>query len=157
MSEIFELPGHFIRRLHQISVQAFHAHARAAGHDLTPVQFVALEAVRVTPGIDQAGVATMIAYDRTTIGGVIDRLVQKGYLRREVSAQDRRARVLTLTEAGAHVLAAVTPVAKALQPEILSGLTEDERQTFVALARKAAKASKPDAEPECPPPGTRRG
>lgn len=144
MSEIFELPGHFIRRLHQISVQTFHAHARAAGHDLTPVQFVALEAVRTTPGIDQASVAAMIAYDRTTIGGVIDRLVEKGYLVRETSPRDRRARVLTLSADGKRVLEEFTPIVKALQADILRGLTEDERRTFLALARKATRALNPE-------------
>ncbi|WP_114965463.1 MarR family winged helix-turn-helix transcriptional regulator [Alkalilacustris brevis] len=144
MSEIFELPGHFIRRLHQISVQAFHARARAAGHDLTPVQFVALEAVRTTPGIDQASVAAMIAYDRTTIGGVIDRLVEKGYLKREISPRDRRARVLTLSAAGKRILDEFTPAVLALQADILCGLTEEERRTFLALARKATRALHPE-------------
>ena len=36
------------------------------------------------PGIDQARLATAIAFDRATTGGVIDRLEAKGLVRREI-------------------------------------------------------------------------
>ncbi len=52
-----------------------------AGIDLTPVQFAALTTVDDNPGVDQATLAGHIAY--VTIGRVVDRLVQKGLLRRE--------------------------------------------------------------------------
>lgn len=134
--DISAMAGHLIRRLHQHSASVFQAQTKAAGLDLTPVQFAALGAVRDSPGIDQAGIASRIAYDRATIGGVIERLVLKGLLRREVSATDRRARSVHLTEAGAETLARALPVVVAAQPEILSGLTEAETAQFHALARK---------------------
>ena len=73
--EAYGMAGHLIRRLQQISTQVFTTRAREAGFDLTSVQFAAMDAIREKPGIDQAGVAAMIAYDKATIGGVIDRLV----------------------------------------------------------------------------------
>ena len=87
-------PGFLARRFQQIAVALFHAEVGAAGFDLTPVQYSALKALRAHPGIDQATLAGLIAFDRTTIGGVVDRLEQRGYLTRKVSARDRRARVL---------------------------------------------------------------
>ncbi|MCB2070356.1 MAG: MarR family transcriptional regulator, partial [Ottowia sp.] len=77
-----DMAGHLIRRLHQQSTQIFVQRTQAAGFDLTPVQFAALDAIRAYPATDQATVAEMIAYDRATIGGVIDRLEQKGWVRR---------------------------------------------------------------------------
>lgn len=132
-----EMPGHLIRRLHQISTQAFAHRMQEAGFDLTPVQFAAMDAIRNHPGIDQAGVAAGIACDRATIGGVIDRLVQKGYVARTVSKKDRRARVLTLTDPGGDVFGAILPVVRALQHDILPGLDCSERARFLELARKA--------------------
>ena len=134
------MPGHLIRRLHQNSAQIFALRMREAGLDATPVQFAALCEIRAHPGIDQAGVAAAIAYDRATIGGVIDRLEQKQWIARAISTRDRRARVLTLTETGAAMLARMHPVVVRLQAEILPGLTEAERDTFLALARKATAA-----------------
>jgi len=133
------MPGHLIRRLHQISTQVFLSRVAEAGHDLTAVQFAALDVIGHHPGIDQAGLADHIAKDRATIGAVVDRLERKGLVMRVVSARDKRARELTLTETGRAAVAALMPVVTALQREILSGLDDDEYRRFVALAEKATR------------------
>ena len=132
-----EMAGHLIRRLHQQSTQVYQSATQAAGFDLTSVQFAALDAVAEQPGIDQASLAAAISFDRATIGGVVDRLEQKGLIEREISPDDRRARRLRLTSAGRRQLAALRPVVEALQAEILAPLTAKERAAFLALARKA--------------------
>lgn len=132
-----EMAGHLIRRLHQQSTQVFQARTQAAGFDLTSVQFAALDAIAEQPGIDQAGLAATISFDRATIGGVIDRLESKGLLQREVSARDRRARQLRLTPEGKQLLKASRPVVEALQADILAPLSPKERAAFLNLARKA--------------------
>jgi DNA-binding MarR family transcriptional regulator len=132
-----DMAGHLIRRLQQQSTQVFQAATQAAGFDLTSVQFAALDVVGRQPGIDQAGLAATIGFDRATIGGVNDRLEHKGLRRRGVGTQDRRARLLHLTAAGERLLAAVRPVVEALQADILAPLSPRERASFLALARKA--------------------
>lgn len=131
------MPGHLIRRLHQVSTQVFAARLKAAGIDLTPVQFAALDAIGANPGADQAGIAALIAYDKATIGGVIDRLEAKGLVVRVPSQRDRRAREVSLTEAGVSLLAMATPEVYALQDDILAGLDARERAQFLKLASKA--------------------
>ncbi|KPQ21398.1 MAG: DNA-binding transcriptional regulator, MarR family [Rhodobacteraceae bacterium HLUCCA24] len=140
MEDLHRMPGHLIRRLQQISVSVFTERMRAAGHDLTPVQFAALAALQAHPGVDQTTLAGLIAYDRATLGGVVDRLEAKGLLAREVSARDRRARVLRLTPRGAAALARVRPDVEAVQAEILGGLDPEERETFLRLLQKATDA-----------------
>ncbi len=131
------MAGHLIRRLHQQSTQVYQARTQAAGFELTSVQFAALDAVAQQPGIDQASLAATISFDRATIGGVVDRLEQKGLIERTVSPDDRRARLLHLTAAGRRQLAALRPVVEALQAEILGPLSAKDRAAFLALARKA--------------------
>ncbi|WP_323771825.1 MarR family transcriptional regulator [Antarctobacter sp.] len=131
------LAGHLIRRLHQTSTQVFQSQTKAAGLDLTPVQFAAMKAVHEAPGIDQASLAARIAYDRATIGGVIDRLEQKGWVQRTISLRDRRAREVTLTKAGKRVFAEALPVVQDLQADILPGLSPDEHRLFLELAQKS--------------------
>lgn len=140
MNDLNDLPGHLIRRLQQIAVAVFHGEVAREGYDLTPVQFAALTRVAERPGIDQATLAGLIAYDRTTIGGVVDRLVQKGYLTRAVSARDRRARVLELSETGLASLAALAPAVGRAQDLMLSGLDADETREFLRLLKKATEA-----------------
>jgi DNA-binding MarR family transcriptional regulator len=115
----------------------FQTQTQAAGFDLTSVQFAALNAIALQPGIDQASLATTISFDRATIGGVIDRLERKGLVQRVVSAQDRRARQLHITPVGEQLLAACRPVVKALQADILALLSPAERDVFLELAHKA--------------------
>lgn len=138
--ESLDMAGHLIRRLHQLSTQVFVQRTQAAGFDLTPVQFAALHAIRAQPATDQARVAEMIAYDRATIGGVIERLAQKGWVHRVVSARDRRARELSLTPEGERILAALLPVVRGLQDEILQSLGDADRARFLDLARQAVRS-----------------
>ncbi len=137
MAKFSELPGHLIRRLQQISVAVFTDLTQAAGFDLTPVQFAALSAVRDHPGIDQATLAGTIAYDRVTIGGVVDRLVAKGFVSRVVNPEDRRARVLHATDEGINVLVEIEPVILKAQTVMLAGLDEEEREHLTRLLAKA--------------------
>ena len=138
--DILDMAGHLIRRLHQQSTQVFVQRTQAAGYDLTPVQFAALDAIHAHPDIDQARVAEMIAYDRATIGGVIDRLEQKGWLRRVVSERDRRAREVSLTAEGERIRAALLPIVRGLQAEILQPLSATDRTRFLKLARQAVRS-----------------
>lgn len=133
------MPGHLIRRLHQVSTQVFLQRVSEGGHDLTAVQFAALDAIGHHPGIDQAGLADYVAKDRATIGAVVDRLERKGLVTRTISARDKRARVLTLSDAGRATVAALMPVVAGLQREILPGLDDEEYRQFLALAAKALR------------------
>ncbi|MCV0397635.1 MAG: MarR family transcriptional regulator [Rhizobiaceae bacterium] len=137
MKDLNEMPGHLARRFQQIAVAVFHASVAEAGHDLTPVQYAALSTVKMHPGIDQATLAGLIAYDQTTIGGVVDRLVGKGLIGRRTSGRDRRARELTITKAGEAAFVAIEPAVEAAQKTMLQGLTPAEAETLLALLRKA--------------------
>ncbi|WP_028669250.1 MarR family winged helix-turn-helix transcriptional regulator [Saccharospirillum impatiens] len=137
MTDVNTMPGHLIRRYHQASVAIFHAEVAKLGYDLTPVQYAALAKIEAHPGIDQVTLAGLIAYDRTTIGGVVDRLVQKGLLAREVSPTDRRARVLKLSDLGSGALQTLAPAVEAAQTQMLCGLDGEERSQFIQLLQKA--------------------
>ncbi|MCC5971132.1 MAG: MarR family transcriptional regulator [Pararhodobacter sp.] len=140
MLPIHQFPGFLIRRLHQISTSVFAERMSREGQDLTPVQYAALTAIGSNPGLDQATLAGMIAYDRVTIGGVVDRLVSKGLVERETSARDRRARVLHLSAAGTSLLTRLDGIARAAQDDILSGLDPAEQAQFIKLMIKVTDA-----------------
>ncbi|MGJ4897679.1 MULTISPECIES: MarR family winged helix-turn-helix transcriptional regulator [unclassified Bradyrhizobium] len=134
------MPGHLARRFQQIAVAVFLAEVEAAGFDLTPVQYAALAAIAANPAIDQITLAGLIAYDRTTITGVIDRLAQKGLVVRRASARDRRSRELLITDEGRRTLEAITPAVEAAQRLMVRGLSEAEAKELVRLMQKAIAA-----------------
>lgn len=142
-----DMTGHLIRRLHQHAAHVFQLRTKEAGLDLTPVQFAAMDAVATTPGIDQASIAAQIAYDRATIGGVIDRLEQKGWIKRTISNRDRRAREVTLTPTGRDILDRAIPVVSDLQADILPGLSNDETSHLRDLIERTTKII--DSDKDC--------
>ena len=140
VSDTNDKPGHLARRFQQIAVAVFHAEVEAAGYDLTPVQYAALSTVASRPGLDQASLAGLIAYDRTTITGVVDRLAQKGLVIRQSNNRDRRVRELQITDEGRRVLTEIEPAVEAAQQLMLRGLTADEAAELLRLLRKAIAA-----------------
>ena len=81
---IYETPSHMVRRMHRISVALFTNAMSRACLDLTPVQYAVLATLRDRPGIDRAAAAAEIAYDRATLGKVVERLDQRGLIDRTV-------------------------------------------------------------------------
>lgn len=140
MTENLDKPGHLARRFQQIAVAVFHAEVEAAGFDLTPVQYAALTTIAARPGLDQATLAGLIAYDRTTITGVVDRLAQKGLVVRRSNSRDRRVRELVTTEDGRRILDGIEPAVQAAQRSMLRGLNPDEGDLLIRLLQKAVAA-----------------
>ena len=137
MIDLFNTPGHMARRFQQIAVAAFQLEVERGGFDLTPVQYVALATLALHKGIDQASLAALIAHDRTTMGGVIDRLESKGLLSRRISDQDRRARELEITPSGRQLLKKIEPYVQKAQDDMLCGLSKTEARHLLTLLGKA--------------------
>jgi DNA-binding MarR family transcriptional regulator len=125
------MPGHLIRRVHQQSLALYAS--RAAGFDLTPVQYAALHAIGGWPDSDQVGIARAIACDKATVGAVIDRLQAKGLVDRAVAAADRRARRLRLTDAGRALLDSIEPAVAQVQRDLLAPLDERQARQLMEL------------------------
>ena len=133
------LPGHLIRRLHQIAVAIFLQETES--HGVTPVQYAALQTLASAPGIDQRTLAARIGLDASTVAGVVDRLQARGLLQRQASAQDRRVRLPVLTDAGAQLLQAVEPPLLSAQQRILAPLSKAERCEFLRMLRLLVEAN----------------
>ena len=132
-TDLEDLPGHYIRRLHQLAVALFSR--EVAELNLTPVQYSSLQAICNSPGIDQGTLARTIGFDTSTIGSVIDRLEARRLVDRKVSPDDRRVRLVTPTLEGIALLAAVLPSMFRSQTLLLAPLTEPEKAEFMRLVR----------------------
>lgn len=137
--DVHSMPGHYIRRLQQVATRLFAEDVTGA---ITPVQFAALLALRDRPGIGQAALSELIGYDRATIGGVIDRLEAKQWVRRSPSPTDRRSNSLTLTDKGKTALDQARPQVEQVQKKLLAPLNARERQIYAAMCEKILKANK---------------
>jgi DNA-binding MarR family transcriptional regulator len=125
--------GYLVRRCHQAHNVIFAE--LTDGHNITSPQWAALRAIDAYPGLDQATLSDVIAYDRATIGGLVDRLELKGLVRRSVGA-DRRAKQLNLTEGGHALIDAAGPMLAKLPERLLERLDPEERTTFIRLLER---------------------
>lgn len=129
--ELYQQPGHLIRRAHQIAVSMFH---EELGRDVTPVQYAVLRMLQDQPGIDQVTLAERVGLDNSTTADICRRLEAKGWIVRELLA--RRQRSLALTEAGLQVLAGCVSGIHRLSDKMLDSLTDDERAELIRLLQK---------------------
>jgi DNA-binding MarR family transcriptional regulator len=131
MDAVYTAPGYLFRRMQQIAVALFMEECKAL--DLTPVQYAALIAIRTHPGIDATRLSAVIAFDRSTLGSVIERLEAKQYIERKPSAGDKRIKLLHMTKSGVALLRDIMPSVDRAQERMLQPLKPADRKTLLAL------------------------
>jgi hypothetical protein len=83
--------------------------------------------------VDATQLATLIAFDRSTIGDVLTRLEAKGWAVRHSSGSDKRVKLLRLSSEGAKVLRRVEPAVQGVQKRLLAPRAPGDRLTLVRL------------------------
>ncbi len=131
LDDVYRMPGHLIRRVQQISTALFAE--ECAGFDLTSVQFAALVAIQANPMVDATRLSALIAFDRSTLGDVLERLEAKGLIERRPHPDDRRVKLLHLTPRGVELLQAVEPAVERVQQRLLAPLACADRATLLRL------------------------
>ena len=106
------------------------------GYELTPQQFGLLRFLWEEDRITQVELSNRSQIDRTTIGGLIDRLAQSGLLQRLPHPGDRRAYRIALTPAGKSLEAQLAPLEEELHKAILEPLSAAEVETLLAILEK---------------------
>ena len=119
-----------------------------ASHVLTTELTAALEGVGISPRAHsvlaaasmgehtQIELARMVGLDKTTMVVTLDELEEAGLAERRPSATDRRARVITVTQAGKRKIREAERVTQRVREDVLAALPEDEREPFVDALRR---------------------
>ena len=131
MDAVYTAPGYLFRRMQQIAVSIFVEECKA--FDLTPVQYAALVTIHSHPGIDATRLSAVIAFDRSTLGSVIERLQAKDYVERKPAPEDKRIKLLYLTKSGAAILREIIPAVERAQARMLEPLKPADRKTLMGL------------------------
>jgi DNA-binding MarR family transcriptional regulator len=131
--DVYDEPGHLIRRAQQISVSMFHSTMR---NGVTPIQYCVLRVLQDHPGIDQVTLARLCALDTSTAADLAVRLEERGLVRRMMPMKSRRYRVLHITPEAEAVLKRLIPSASVLSQRLLQELDKQEQKIFMRLLRK---------------------
>ncbi|MFI1655101.1 MarR family winged helix-turn-helix transcriptional regulator [Streptomyces sp. NPDC020472] len=106
----------------------------AASENLTASQGKALTVLRRGPAAMRALAETM-ACDASNMTGIIDRLEQRGLVRREADASDRRVKNVILTAEGERVTDAIRAKMRTTR-EGLDGLDDQDRESLYTLLER---------------------
>jgi len=112
---------------------------------LTRSQWWVLNHLFRNNGVTQSELADILEVEKATLGRLLDRMEQKGWVRREGHAGDRRAKRVFLTEEVEPAIKTMRAAAAELRRDALSGLSASQQNGFVdALLAIKANLSRPD-------------
>lgn len=129
-----DIPTAIARRFHQVCVARTSELVSPAG--LTPLQYGVMFHLSKTTGlrgIEQNNLAEKINVDRNTASLLVEQLVKKGLLERQVNGADRRSRLLRLTAKGEALFARLRPAHVALNRNLLAPITAQEQKLLMDL------------------------
>ena len=123
---------------------------RMLEHDLTLAELVVLRQMQ-RGRLTVAATAMCLNLSPSAASRAIDRLVRDGLIRREENPEDRRQKLITMTQAGRELLGEMDEVLEERQGQIVAVLDDEEQEQFRALLARMLAAHNTDAEPEdCP-------
>ena len=151
LSDLYSRPGFLVRRANQI-LMGF-AEQECAKIGLTPPQHVCLSALHRCDTLDQISLGKALGMDRATVGQMLRRLEARGLVRRTISTEDSRRKIVTLTPAGKKMVAPANAAAEQVSERLLTALTPNERKKLVSLLTKVIGALNDESStPVDPPP-----
>jgi DNA-binding MarR family transcriptional regulator len=106
------------------------------GTDLTTMRMRALATLAVRPGLTINELSVLAVSEQSTMSRNLDALEEAGLVRRVPKSDDLRAREIHITPEGQRALDAFWPTMHAHHQALLAGLTDSERDQFLALLTK---------------------
>lgn len=129
--QLEEQIGHLLRKAHQRATAIFTS--CFGPYRLTPTQWTALVRIYERGGASQNHLGRLTALDPATMQGVVQRLTQRGLIRRTLDPEDGRRKRLALTQSGERVVRSLVSDAFKVSRETLRPLTKAERTQLLKL------------------------
>jgi len=139
--------GFLLHDVARLLRKRFDQRARALG--LTRAQWSVLAHLARQEGINQSALADVLDIEPITLVRLLDRLEAAGWVERRPDPNDRRARLLYLTEKAHPVLERLWALGAETREEAMAGLSTEARERLIdtLLAIKANLSESSPAEP----------
>ncbi|MEU6914100.1 MarR family winged helix-turn-helix transcriptional regulator [Streptomyces olindensis] len=129
--------GYLLYRLGLRSGQLFNACLQESGLRLR--HYAVLRFLATSDGTLQRELSARLGYDPSAIVGLVDDLEKLGFAERRPSPDDRRSRIVVLTESGRAFLRDTDEAGQRVTGELLAPLDPAERETLHALLLRIAE------------------
>lgn len=115
--QIAEFDKRFSERLNEVF--------KAASHDVTGEQFTVLVVLWYEDGIPQKELANRIGRDKTTISRLVDNMIKRQLIVR-AKGEDRRVRLIKLTEKGRSLQHQLVGLSGTMYTETMAGVDQQD-------------------------------
>jgi MarR family transcriptional regulator, organic hydroperoxide resistance regulator len=116
--------------------------AMAQEFDLAPQQAISLRMLGAGPR-KMGELAQALFCDNSNVTGIVDRLEERGLVRRESEAGDRRVKLLVLTDEGEKLRIEITK-RMAEPPPPIAALSEEDQRTLRDILQRAIASQQED-------------
>jgi MarR family transcriptional regulator, organic hydroperoxide resistance regulator len=138
-----EYPGSVILALHRATHATLHALTMAlADLDLPAADIDVLAILADGAGRTVGALATATATRPSTLTSLLDRLIKRGYIARELDPADRRSFLISLTPAGRAVAEHAAAAIADLEREALPTVTPAQRAGFHTVIDALTEATR---------------
>ena len=112
--------------------------------DLAPQQMIALRILGGGPR-KMSDLADALFCDNSNVTGIIDRLEERGLVRREAAEGDRRVKLLVLTEEGEWMRSQITK-RMAVPPAPIASLSKQDQRALRDILKRALESASDESD-----------
>ncbi|MBD2665287.1 transcriptional regulator, MarR family [Richelia sinica FACHB-800] len=127
--------GYRIKLLSQLITRKFTDRLEPLG--LTPFHWLVLCCLWQEDGLPTSSIGDKLQQVGGTLTGVLDRMEERGLVRRERDTHDRRIWRIWLTQAGKDLETVLPPIAADVREETMRGIAPAEREMFSQILNRA--------------------
>ncbi|HSX08282.1 MAG TPA: MarR family transcriptional regulator [Candidatus Saccharimonadales bacterium] len=138
-----ELQDSLYWNLLQVSVRAKHSLIQLAEtHDLAIMQLYTLCTLEDSKPSPMNTISCVLGCDASNVTGIIDRLFKQGYIERQENPQDRRVKMIALTEKGKELKYTLLSKIQQHSSTALGNLNADQKRQLQELVHIALQPPK---------------
>ncbi|MFD0921380.1 MarR family winged helix-turn-helix transcriptional regulator [Saccharopolyspora rosea] len=130
--------GHLSRRLTQLHTRLWQ---ELVDREVTGPQFTVLGLLHLRGVMDQGTLGELAYLDKSTIAPVLNRLLQRQLIEVTRDDNDRRRKLVAVTDPGRDVVRRLTPAVLAVNDRMLAPLPADDRERFLASLERILQGS----------------
>lgn len=131
--------GVFLNLVHNRFKQHISNCFQENGFNITPEQFLVMDAIWNEGTMSQQQLAHIILKDKNSVVKLIDGLEKKDLVQRVANKVDRRQNLIELTPHAWEIKEKLTAVAITAIDQIINGITQDEMCVFIKVLSKMAE------------------
>lgn len=125
--------GYLLERTQRKIRQSFQKELLAQKTDITVDQWIILDRLSRADGLSQNEIADTTLKDAPTVTRIIDLLVKKKLVKREINPDDRRRFNILLTENGKKKVETVNPIIMEMRKKGWESLTDEDYTTMMRI------------------------